>query len=448
MTISVKGGLTAEEIAKLAGGTLVNPGNVRINSITTDSRDVPRGALFIAIRGDRFDGNDYVVPAFENGAVCALAERVPENFPGCVIVVEDTKKALGILAKTYKEKINPLTVAVTGSVGKTTTKEMTANVVQKGYKTHKSILNHNNEIGLCETMLSMPEDTEVLIAEMGMRGAGEIELLSKYTEPDIAVIANTGTAHIGRLGTVRKIAEAKCEITKYMHPEGVLFAHDTKLIRSVNKFKGQTVYLSLESPDVEKIKLNTDSSEFVYKKQKYKLNVEGRHNIQNALFAINVGLKLGISPALIAEGLSEYKPIEKRWEIVDTGRYKIINDSYNSNPESLKAAVSTFLSTQNPPRLLVLGDMGELGKDEVKYHKEIGEFLNSYRNFRLVTVGKLAKYFKKTLNSEFQDYSVSFKTNLEAAEYIKENIEKNTSILFKASRFMHFEEIIEEISKQ
>ena len=274
------------------------------------------------------------------------------------------------------------------------------------------------------------------------------ELLSKYTEPDIAVIANTGTAHIGRLGTVRKIAEAKCEITKYMHPEGVLFAHDTKLIRSVNKFKGQTVYLSLESPDVEKIKLNTDSSEFVYKKQKYKLNVEGRHNIQNALFAINVGLKLGISPALIAEGLAEYKPIEKRWEIVDTGRYKIINDSYNSNPESLKAAVSTFLSTQNPPRLLVLGDMGELGKDEVKYHKEIGEFLNSYRNFRLVTVGKLAKYFKKTLNSEFQDYSVSFKTNLEAAEYIKENIEKNTSILFKASRFMHFEEIIEEISKQ
>ena len=442
---------TFDDLIKATQATVLHKNDTSGNfSISTDSRKIDVNSVYIPLKGEKFDGHDFIKSAVEKGSKGYFTQNKDIVLPEAefVLYVEDTLTAYLQLASYYKKKIKPITVAITGSSGKTTTKEMTASVVQKGYKTHKSILNHNNEIGLCETMLSMPEDTEVLIAEMGMRGAGEIELLSKYTEPDIAVIANTGTAHIGRLGTVRKIAEAKCEITKYMHPEGVLFAHDTKLIRSVNKFKGQTVYLSLESPDVEKIKLNTDSSEFVYKNQKYKLNVEGRHNIQNALFAINVGLKLGISPALIAEGLAEYKPIEKRWEIVDTGRYKIINDSYNSNPESLKAAVSTFLSTQNPPRLLVLGDMGELGKDEVKYHKEIGEFLNSYRNFRLVTVGKLAKYFKKTLNSEFQDYSVSFKTNHEAAEYIKENIEKNTSILFKASRFMHFEEIIEEISKQ
>ncbi len=414
-------------------------------SISTDSRKINVCDVYIPLKGENFDGHDFIDSAIQNGARGYFTSDKNKILPGAkfVLYVENTLIAYMQIALMYKEKINPITVAITGSSGKTTTKEMMASVLSESYKIHKTALNHNNEVGQCQTILSMPENTEVLILEMGMRGLGEIELLSKYARPDIALVINTGSTHVGRLGSVRNIAKAKCEISKYLHKEGILIAHDTDLIRKMNKYKGQTLYLSLESPELKNINLHRNSSEFQYKNYKYTLNIEGLHNIQNSLFVINTALRLGMSEEKIAAGLAKFKPIEKRWEVSEICGIKIINDSYNSNPESLKAAISTFLSTQPAPRWLVLGDMKELGKKERAYHKEIGEFLNKFNDVKLITVGNLAKFIAKTTVHEH----FCFLDNSKAAKFIKENAEAGSVLLFKASRSMKFEEIIRELSE-
>lgn len=437
---------TYEELVKVTEAQVLHCSNTSgALSISTDSRNINDTNVYLPLKGEKFDGHDFIKDAVDKGARGYFTSDKSLVFPQAkfVLYVKNTLEAYLKLALYYKEKINPITIAITGSSGKTTTKEMMASVVSQAYKTHKSPLNHNNEIGLCQTLLSMPVDTEVLILEMGMRGLGEIELLSRYSKPDIAVIVNTGTTHIGRLGSEKNIAIAKCEITKYLHKEGCLFAHDTELIREVNNFDGQTVYLSLNSPELKDVKLNENSSTFTYKNYPYELNIEGLHNIQNALFVISAALKLGICEDKIAKGLKEYHPIEKRWELIEAAGFKIINDSYNSNPESLRAAVSTFLTTKKPPRLLVLGDMGELGKNEKEYHREIGVFLNNFDDVKLITVGELAKYIAQGTKHK----SVSFAGNEGVASYIIENIEKGTTILFKASRSMKFEEIIKELNQ-
>lgn len=438
---------TYEEIVKATGAQVLQCTNTSgVFSISTDSRSINDTNVYLPLKGENFDGQDFIKDAVDKGARGYFTSDKKLIFSQAkfILYVENPLEAYLKLALYYKEKVQPITIAITGSSGKTTTKEMMASVMGQAFRVHKSPLNHNNEIGLCQTILSMPADTEVLILEMGMRASGEIALLSRYSRPDIAVITNSGTAHIGRLGSEKNIAKAKCEITEYLHQEGFLIAHDTKLIRAANSFKGQTVYVSLEDRHLRDICLQENSSKFTYRNHNYELNVEGEHNIQNALFVIYAALRLGMSFDKIAKGLSEYKPIEKRWERSNIAGFEVVNDSYNSNPESLKAAVSTFLSTRKPPVLLVLGDMGELGKDEKKYHTEIGEFLNKFDDINLITVGKLAEYIAKSAKHK----SKSFTGNEGVASYILKNFEKGTNILFKASRSMKFEEIIKELNKQ
>lgn len=437
---------TIDELAKAADAEILQcKSNVGTFSVATDSRNINENDVYLPLKGEKFDGHDFIKDVLSKGVRGYFTSNkdLVDGDAKFVLYVKDTLEAYLKIALYYKQKVSPVTVAITGSSGKTTTKEMMASVLKEEYKIHKSPLNHNNEVGLCQTLLSMPADTEVVILEMGMRGLGEIEILSKYSKPDVAIIANSGSAHIGRLGSVQNIAKAKCEISNYMHAEGLLLIHDTELLRKTNDFKGQTVYLGLNSEHLKNIKLNPNSCEFTYKNQNYKLNVEGEHNIQNSLFVINTALKLGIASETIAKGLKKYKPIEKRWELSERAGYKIINDSYNSNPESLKAAISTFLSTQNPPRVLVLGDMAELGNSEKIYHKQIGEFLNGFKDLKLIAVGPLAKFIAKKTEHE----SKCFKDNDGVAKYILENIPAGTTILFKASRSMKFENIIKELSK-
>lgn len=435
---------TYEEIIKATNAVVLKCQNTSGSlSVSTDSRNISLDNVYLPLKGEKFDGHDFIKDAVEKGARGYFTSDKSLVFPEAkfVLYVEDTLEAYLKLALFYKEKVNPITVAITGSSGKTTTKEMMASVLAEKYKVHKSMLNHNNEVGLCQTMLSMPQDTEILVLEMGMRGLGEIELLSKYSKPDIAIIANTGTAHIGRLRSTKNIAIAKCEITHSLHKEGLLIAHDTELIRNMNTYEGKTLYEGLSSSCLKNVKLKVNSSEFEYKGFKYKLNVEGEHNIQNALFVINAALHLGVTAEKIASGLEKYKPIEKRWEISEISGLKVINDSYNSNPESLKAAISTFLSTQKSPRMLVLGDMGELGRREKMYHKQIGEFLDNFSDFQLVTVGPLARYIARGT----MHHAKKFNDSIGVADYIKKQAKENTVILFKASRFMKFEEIIKEL---
>ncbi len=437
--------LNLEEIVSATSAEIIK--GIKSNQeygFSTDTRTIKKGDIYIPLKGESFDGETFIENAVKSGANGYFTSDKVKVFNDAEIIlyVEDTKEAYLKLANYYKNKIKPFTIAITGSSGKTTVKEMMYSVFKNAGETVKSELNHNNEIGLCQTLSALKSTTKYLIVEMGMRGFGEIELLSKYTQPDIAVIVNTGSAHIGRLGSLLNIAKAKFEITKYLNSEGILIAHDNKLIKEINDNKHKTVYFSLDDKDLEIKEMTSDNSVFDYKGNTYKLNVAGEHNIQNALSVIETGLYCNLTPTLIAKGLEEFSPIEKRWDIQEINGFKIINDSYNSNPESVKAALKTFLSYTPQPKTVVLGDMGELGLNEEEYHEETGKFLEQFNFDYLLTIGDLAKYIKPA-NCK----TMHFGTKKELADFIRNNVPANSNILFKASRFMKFEEIIEELKK-
>jgi len=436
-------------------------------SISTDSRKITEEDFYLPLVGEKFNGHDFIAQAVSGGAwgYFTSNKHILHDDAELILYVPDTLEAYLKLAQYYKNKVNPKTIAITGSSGKTTTKEMMATVAATVFRTHKSLLNHNNEIGLAQTLLSMPEDTEVLVIEMGMRGLGEISMLSKFSEPDIAIITNIGTAHLGRLGSIENIAKAKCEIAQYLKKDGLLITGSGEMTLKHCKFDGEIRIIDISSKKLKLDDISQNSSKFIYDGNKYTLNIEGEHNILNSLFVIEAATALGIPPDKIAQGLANYRPIENRWQIETCGGYKIINDSYNANPESVKCALKTFLSLYSPPLVVVLGDMNELGNSEKEYHAEIGEFLSSgewrvesgelekknnsplstlHSPLFLITVGNLAKIIGE--NADWQ--SVHFDDTLTAARYIKENVPKNTTILLKASRSLKFEKIIEEINRQ
>lgn len=447
-----------EEILEATGAKVLK-NEVGVNNkftFSTDTRTIKQGEIYLPLKGETFDGEEFIDKALDAGAVgyfCTKQEtgnRKQGTEAKLILKVNDTLTAYLDLARFYRKKINPTTIAITGSSGKTTTKEMAYCVASEKFKTHKSELNFNNEIGLCKTILSMPEDTEILILEMGMRGLGEIELLSKYSEPNISIIVNVGTAHIGRLGSLENIAKAKCEIIKYQKENGTLIAHCDELTQKVlsSLLPPQNIkYFSLENAEI--IDRQIGYSKFIYKGHEYELNIEGDYNIQNSLAVIEMGLKLGMSEKEIALGLKKYSPIEKRWEVQEIKGFKIINDSYNANPESMKGVIKTVLDIYSPPLLFVLGNMGELGEKEIEYHQEIGNFLikNIKENINVITVGNLANEISKKLNDK-NIISKNFDNNLQTSRYILDNVKIGTTIIFKASRLMKLEEIIDQVKSE
>ncbi|MBQ8476681.1 UDP-N-acetylmuramoyl-tripeptide--D-alanyl-D-alanine ligase [bacterium] len=314
---------------------------------------------------------------------------------------------------------------------------MLYSVFSTQFKTHKTILNHNNEIGLCETMFNMPIDTEVLIVEMGMRNLGEIELLSNYSNPDMGIISNIGSAHVERLGTIENIAIAKCEIAANLKPSGVFIGVDSSKIKNNLHFEGEKIFTSIK--DVKNIEISIDLTNFEYRGEKYQITQPGEYNISNAQLVIEAALHFGVDVENIKKGLLNYKPIEKRWEKTQINGLTIINDSYNANPESMNAVLNTFLAIYKKPIVLVLGDMGELGKDSIMYHKEIGEFLSKYSDVELYTIGSLARHIARNTTLK----SKEFENNEQCARYIAQNAPKGATILLKASRAMKFEQIID-----
>lgn len=436
------------ELIKAANATVLKEPEEDLEvRISTDTRTIQKGDFYLPLKGASFDGEKFIQQALDKGAAGAFCTTCPLDLrerdgvrAQALLQVDDTLKTYLKLANYRRNKLNFTVVAVTGSSGKTTTKELTAAVLSEKFKTFKTPLNHNNEIGLCQTIFEAPDDTQVLVLEMGMRGLGEIEVLSKCAEPDITIISNVGTAHIGRLGSRENIAKAKCEIVKYQRGN-VFIAHDDELIRKTVEFDGEKIFYSLK--DVRILEKNKHYSKFEYGNNIYELNVGGDYNIENALAAINTGLKLGMSVNEIQAGLKKYAPIEKRWEAVKAGGFEIINDSYNANPESMRAFVDTIFELYTKP-VLVLGDMGELGEDEIRYHKELGEYINTHKNLKpeiaVLSVGNLSKYITdeiKNCNSKH------FETIEETINYIKTNIQPDSKIFLKASRSMKFERIIE-----
>lgn len=407
--------------------------------ISTDTRTIQAGDFYLPLKGASFDGEKFIEQALQKGAIGAFYTKkesihnisVQEKI---LIEVSDTLETYLKLANYRRNTINPKVVAITGSSGKTTTKEIVSATLQSKFKVFKTPLNHNNEIGFCQTLFEMPDNTEVLVLEMGMRGLGEIELLSKYAEPDITIISNVGTAHIGRLQSRENIAKAKCEIVK--HQRGKYFiAHDNELIKNTVEFSGEKIFYSINNTEILDKEINY--SKFKYKDEVYELNVSGDFNIENALAAINTALCLGLNIKEIQTGLKQYKPIEKRWEATKIGGFEIINDSYNANPESMRAFINTVTELYND-YLIILGDMGELGENEVQYHKELGKYI-AEKNLsgKILTIGTLSKNISEACNG------THFETIQDAVNHIKAETKNGTKIFLKASRSMKFEQIID-----
>ncbi|MEI8376995.1 MAG: UDP-N-acetylmuramoyl-tripeptide--D-alanyl-D-alanine ligase [bacterium] len=438
-----------DEIVKITGAKVLYSNNPSgMFSFSTDTRNISPEQIYIPIRGENFDGHNFIEDAIKKSGRGFFIESSEikrlKTLPNAkfALEVKDTKEAYLALAANYKDRVSPIVIAITGSSGKTTVKDMLSAVLEQKYKVHKTKLNFNNEIGLAQTMFEMPEKTEILVVEMGMRGLGEIELLSKYAKPDVAIITNIGLAHVGRLGSQENIAKAKCEITKYLHPEGVLFSCDEELVKKNVEAKNQ-IYYSLEDKNLKNIQKTTQGVSFDYKKYNYKLNLLGDYNILNALCAIKVGQKLGVPKALIVKALEDYSPVENRGGVVEIGNFILLKDYDNANPESMKASIQAALDAYGEVSL-VLGDMGELGEKEVYYHKQIGKFLKDKKVKTLMTVGSLAENIAKS--SQIQDAKI-FKDTKEVVEYLK-TIDKKMVLLLKASRSMKFEDIVDELKGQ
>ena len=433
--------LELEEIIKATSAkVLKNDIKTGKLNFSTDTRTIQKGDIFVPIKGETFDGENFIENALNNGAKAYFTrnEKVFDNAK-TVLQVKDTLVAYLECARLCRKNINPKVIGITGSSGKTTAREMMYAVASEKFRTHKTDKNHNNEIGFCQTMFNMKEDTEVLIVEMGMRGFGEIELLSKYSEPDITIITNAGTAHIGRLGSKENIAKAKCEIVKYQNPNGTFVTEENPMVKKIVDFSGKKVFCTLA--DVEFLEKTTDYTKFLYKGSEFEINVSGEYNVKDAIECIEAGFALGMNVEDIRNGLKKYKNIEKRFEEEIVSGFKIINDSYNANPDSMKGFVKNVVELYENP-VLVLGNMGELGENSAKYHAEIGEYINTLNktNIIVLTVGNLAKEIHNAISNEIN--KKHFENTESVSLYILDNIDRRYTIFLKASRSEKFEDII------
>lgn len=422
-----------------------------VSGVSTDTRTITSDQLFIPLKGENFDGHKFLNTAFEKGAVCALSEvNINSDIP--LILVEDTLKALAKLAKYYLSLFKIPVAAVTGSTGKTTTKELIASVLSQGFEIIKTEGNFNNEIGLPLTVFRIDDSTEAVVLEMGMNHFGEIHRLSEIASPDIAVITNIGVSHIENLGSRDGILKAKCEIFDFMKSDGVKILNydDDKLLTLK---KDNINYFSTNNSDAQyyaenicenpladtECRINTPKGSF-----DVKIPLPGIHMVSNALAAAAVGESLGLSFEQIKKGIEEFKSAKMRMDIIDNGKYKIINDVYNANPNSVKAGIDVLAAAEGR-KVCILGDMLELGKESERLHFETGSYAAKKNLDVIVSIGEMAEFLHKGANQEKNENCFYFKTQEEFFEKIEDIIVDNDIILVKASRGMKFEKITEKL---
>ncbi|MGO4887877.1 UDP-N-acetylmuramoyl-tripeptide--D-alanyl-D-alanine ligase [Anaerobacillus sp. MEB173] len=430
-----------------------------ISEVFIDSRLNVNEGLFVPIIGERFDGHSFLETAIQNGAVAALWQKskqlpttIDETFP--VFFVDDTLQALQQLATFYRQEINPIVIGVTGSNGKTTTKDILESVLAKKYKTHKTKGNFNNHIGLPLTILSMPVDCELLILEMGMSGYGEISLLSKLAQPDFAVVTNIGESHIEQLGSREGIAKAKMEITDGLKPSGyvVIDGDEPLLIPYVNERAIRCGHLASNDVVIQAItsidegvtfQLNNEKDQFV-------IPLLGNHNVKNAVYAITIARKLHLDDSLIKSGLIDLQLTGMRLErLQGLNGALLINDAYNASPTSMKAAIETVKQLQGYERkVLVLGDMYELGVNEEQLHRDVADVILAPIT-NVITIGQKGKWIAEALETQgkARQFSIdSFHSKDEALPVLKTLLDEKTVVLFKASRGLKLETVIETVS--
>ena len=447
--------LTLRQAAAWCGGTVEEKyADVEFFGANNDTRVLQPGQLFIVLQGAR-DGHDFIPSAMEKGAAAVLCSKKVGDYPA--IYVDDPRTALGDIAREELKRIGCKVVAVTGSVGKSTTKEMIASVLASTYKVAKTPANHNNDIGMPMAILSMPLDTEAAVLEMGMNHFGEIAYLSNIGHPDVAVIINIGTAHIEYLGTQMGIRRAKMEITEGMSAQGMLLLNgDDVLLRNLDQEPKQrvTYFGRSEGCDVRGFDVKQKEEVLSFRAEAGKLTIpvemdlEGEHYVADALAAVAVGLKLAVPSERIGESLRTFHNIAGRQEIYKAGGYTIINDCYNAGPESMAAALGV-LGNRPGRHIAVLGDMLELGDCAQAEHYKVGriaaekaDLVFAYGPFgKRVVDGTITGGMSLSRGRAYTD-----RDELVAA--LKHSAKPGDVILFKGSHGMHLEKILEDFLKE
>ena len=435
--------LTVKKILEITKGQLITGDeNLEIESYSKDTRTIKKNDCYIGIKGETFDGNLFWEDAKEKGACACLLDsfegKIEEKDPFTIILVSDTIAAIQALAHYVRIESHAKVVAITGSAGKTSTKDMIASVLEEKYKILKTPGNLNGQIGLPLNILAY-KDEPVWVLEMGMNDFGQLKELSSIASPDVAVITNIGTAHIGILGSRENILKAKLEILKGMNDRGVLVLNgDNDLLKTVKTDLKQVTFGLESGNDIVATDIKMDGEKTICKieNNEIEIPVMGEVFVYNALAAYAVGKLFSLTPEEIKNGIASFQMSNNRMNTIKTTKFTIINDTYNANPDSVKSAIKT-LGTFKNRKVAILGDMLELGENEIKYHQEIGEFCNEKIDV-LITIGVLSK----NMFDKFTKEKYYFKTNKEAETKLKDILKQDDVILVKASHSMKLDTIV------
>lgn len=447
--------ITLRQAAAWCGGTVEEKyADCSFVGATNDSRSIQPGQLFVVLQGAR-DGHDFIPAAIAAGAGAVLCTRKVGDYPA--IYVDDPRRALGDIAREELKRIGPKVVAVTGSVGKSTTKEMTVSVLSESYRVHKTPANHNNDIGMPMAILAMPEDTEVAVLEMGMNHFGEIAYLSNIAHPDVAVIVNIGTAHMEFLGSQEGIRVAKMEIVAGMSDRGMLLLNgDDTMLRNLDKMPRQriTYFGRSEGCDVRAMDVRQGEGMLCFRAEAGRLSIpvelplEGEHYVCDTLAAITVGLKLLVPSNLISAGLSRFHNLSGRQEILKCGEFTIIKDCYNAGPESMAAALNV-LGNKPGRRIAVLGDMLELGDCANAEHYRIGRIAAEKADLVFAYGPHADRVRDGTITGGMpENRGRAFGSQEELVAALKQAAKPGDVLLFKASHGMHLEQVLDAFLKK
>lgn len=478
--------MTLNKIAEAVGGILCTEGmpsavdadTTEAAGVVLDSRKIEKDYVFLATRGERVDGHSFIDQVFDAGAIGVICEKAPENPKGAYILVKDSFQALKDLAEYYRKQLSIKVVGITGSVGKTSTKEFVASVLSKGFRVLKTEGNFNNEVGLPLTVLQIREDCEIAVLEMGISDFGEMHRLSKIARPDVCLITNIGQCHLENLGTRDGILKAKTEIFDFMQEGGqvCLNGDDDKLV-TIREVKGSVpIYFGVGSNSAVRADnyenrgligsrtqihiRNVPGAAGVEDDFEAEIPLPGEHMLYNALAATAIGVLFGLSTQQIQTGIRDVEAVGGRSHVIRTGRLTLIDDCYNANPVSMKAAIDLLHITdlsdigapsgrfQSARKVAILGDMFELGADEAALHREVGVYAAEKKIDVIICVGKLCKNMydgaKSVEHASDGTYYYADKKALLAD--LGTIIQDGDLVLVKASHGMHFEEIIARLS--
>lgn len=447
----------AEIIKCVNSGSEVSNDDLFVSGISTDSREDLKGKLYIALEGDKFDGHDFIDQAIKKGAVAVITHKDVDIEVDNLIRVKNTKQALIDIATYYRSLFDIKIIGVTGSVGKTSTKDMISTVLGQRYRVLKTEANLNNEIGVSKTILSLNDDYDVAVIEMGMCSFGEISELSNIIKPNIGVVTKIGVSHIEALGSRENILKAKLEIIDGMKKESLIVLNgDDDLLTDYNNenFMIERYGIYNKNSDVIAKNINSDFMETCFNivdKDKIldaKIPCMGKHNIYNALAAYLIGRNLNLTDKEILNGLELYYPSGMRQKVVNFKGVTIVEDCYNANPDSMKAAIKTIREMDvKGEKIMVISDMLELGDISVSSHYDVGRMIADSDIDKIYCFGELSRqYVNGALDGKMKKENVKFFSKKDDVyKSLKDDIKRNNVIWFKASRGMKLEEIIEKI---